>query len=89
LRRNYLLPSALEQRNSTMVKQPVGGFDEPAAPVPVTPVSVTPHRVKSAFGAAPADMAGKGWIPIGRDAPASKAELAKREAAKYAPKGKR
>jgi hypothetical protein len=72
-----------------MAKQPTGGFDEPAAPVPVTPVSVTPHHAKSAFGLVP-ENPGSGWVAAGRDSPTAKAELARREAAKYAPaKGKR
>jgi hypothetical protein len=65
----------------------------PAAPVQTTPVSVTPCPTKSAFGVAPvtpAKVAGGPWVAIGRDAPASNAELARREAGKYAPpKGKR
>jgi hypothetical protein len=69
--------------------KPTGGFDEPTAPIPTTPVSTTPCPVKSAFGLAP-ENPGNGWVAIGRDSPAAKAELAKRLQAKYSPaKGKR
>ena len=57
----------------------------PAAPVPTTPISVTPPHVPSAFGVVapqPADYRGGPWIEIGRDAPASNAELMRREVAK-------
>jgi hypothetical protein len=63
-------------------------------PVPTTPISVTPCPVPSAFGVVPdmpADYRGSAWTPIGRDAPASNAELAARQVAKYTrptPKGR-